>query len=92
MALPQGSGLESRGHRVTVGKTILSIGKVSTTDFIGFSYQPASVNFIFSRCQTKFKPAMKSQIWPNSKSYWRDQANLFVVKIHFGPIDERVVH
>jgi hypothetical protein len=42
MTLPQRSGLESRGHSVTVGNTILSIGKVSTTDFIGFSCQPAS--------------------------------------------------
>ena len=41
MTLPQRSGLESRGHSVTVGKTILFRGKVSTTDFIGFSYQPA---------------------------------------------------
>ena len=46
MAVPQRSGLESCGHKVTVGKTILSIGKVSTTDFIGFSYQPASLNYI----------------------------------------------
>ena len=44
MALPQRSGLESLGHKVTAGKTILSKGKVSTTDFIGFSYQPASLN------------------------------------------------
>jgi hypothetical protein len=42
MAVPQRSGLESRGHSVTVGKTILSMGKVSTTDFMGFSIQPAS--------------------------------------------------
>ena len=53
MTLPQRSGLESRGHSVTVGKTILSIGKVSTTDFIGFSCQPASLKSICSRCQTK---------------------------------------
>ena len=46
MAVPQRSGLESCGHKVTVGKTILSIGKVSTTDFIGFSYQSASLNYI----------------------------------------------
>ena len=44
MAVPQRSGLESCGHKVTVGKTILSIGKVSTTDFMGFSIQPASTN------------------------------------------------
>ena len=44
MTLPQRSGLESRGHSVTVGKTILSIGKVSTTDFIGLSYQSVNVN------------------------------------------------
>ena len=48
MAVPQRSGLESWGHKVTVGKTILLIGKVSTTDFMGFSIQPASKNFIFS--------------------------------------------
>ena len=53
MTLPQRSGLESRGHSVTVGKTILSIGKVNTTDFIGFSCQPASLKSICSRCQTK---------------------------------------
>ena len=47
MAVPQRSGLESCGHKVTVGKTILSIGKVSTTDFMGFSIQPASANFWF---------------------------------------------
>ena len=46
MAVPQRSGLESCGHKVTAGKTILSIGKVSTTDFMGFSIQPASRNFI----------------------------------------------
>ena len=48
MAVPQRSGLESLGHKVTVGKTILSIGKVSTTDFMGFSIQPASTNLIFN--------------------------------------------
>ena len=48
IAVPQRSGLESRGHSVTVGKTILSIGKVSTTDFMGFSIQPASTNLIFN--------------------------------------------
>ena len=47
MAVPQRSGLESRGHSVTAGKTILSIGKVSTTDFMGFSIQSASTNLIF---------------------------------------------
>ena len=47
MAVPQRSGLESCGHKVTVGKTILSIGKVSTFDFMGFSIQPASTNLIF---------------------------------------------
>ena len=46
MALPQRSGLESLGHKVTAGKTILSKGKVSTTDVIGFSYQPVSLNLI----------------------------------------------
>ena len=40
MAAPQRSGLESRGNKVTAGKTILLMGKVTTTDFIGFSYQP----------------------------------------------------
>ena len=50
MTLPQRSGLESLGHKVTDGKTILFKGKVSTTDFIGFSYQPASLNLIYSRC------------------------------------------
>ena len=49
ITLPQRSGLESRGHSVTVGKTILSKGKTSTTDFMGFSIQPVSVNFIYSR-------------------------------------------
>ena len=44
IAVPQRSGLESWGHSVTVGKTILSMGKVSTTDFMGFSIQPASSN------------------------------------------------
>ena len=48
MAVPQRSGLESRGHSVTAGKTILSMGKVSTTDFMGFSIQPASTNLIFN--------------------------------------------
>ena len=48
MAVPQRSGLESRGHKVTVGKTILSIGKVSTFDLMGFSIQPASKIFIFN--------------------------------------------
>ena len=48
MAVPQRSGLESCGHKVTVGKTILSIGKVSTTDLMGFSIQPASTNLIFN--------------------------------------------
>ena len=50
MAVPQRSGLESCGHKVTVGKTILLIGKVSTTDFMGFSIQPASTNLIFNFC------------------------------------------
>ena len=49
ITLPQRSGLESLGHSVTVGKTILSKGKVSTTDFMGFSIQPVSLNFIYSR-------------------------------------------
>ena len=49
IALPQRSGLESLGHSVTVGKTILSKGKVSTTDFMGFSIQPVSLNFIYIR-------------------------------------------
>ena len=44
MTLPQRSGLESRGHSVTVGKRILLMGKVSTFDFIGFSNQPVSLN------------------------------------------------
>ena len=44
MALPQRSGLESLGHIVMVGKTMSSIGKVRTTDLIGFSCQPASLN------------------------------------------------
>ena len=44
ITLPQRSGLESLGHSVTVGKTILSKGKVSTTDFMGFSYQPTRKN------------------------------------------------
>ena len=44
MTLPQRSGLESSGHIVTVGKTMSSIGKVRTTDLIGFSCQPASLN------------------------------------------------
>ena len=48
MAVPQRSGLESRGHSVTDGKTILSKGKVSTTDFMGFSIQPASSNSMFN--------------------------------------------
>ena len=48
ITLPQRSGLESLGHSVTVGKTILSIGKVSTTDFIGFSIQPVSLHYIYS--------------------------------------------
>jgi hypothetical protein len=48
ITLPQRSGLESLGHSVTVGKTILSKGKVSTTDFMGFSIQPVSLNFIYS--------------------------------------------
>ena len=47
MTVPQRSGLESCGHKVTVGKTILSIGKVSTFDFMGFSIQPASRNLMF---------------------------------------------
>ena len=45
-AVPQRSGLESRGHSVTDGKTILSKGKVSTTDFMGFSIQPANANLM----------------------------------------------
>ena len=49
ITLPQRSGLESLGHSVTDGKTILSMGKVSTTDFMGFSIQPVSLNFIYSR-------------------------------------------
>ena len=49
ITLPQRSGLESLGHSVTVGKTILSKGKVSTTDFMGFSIQPVSLNYIYSR-------------------------------------------
>ena len=49
IALPQRSGLESLGHSVTVGKTILSKGKVSTTDFMGFSIQPVSLNYIYSK-------------------------------------------
>ena len=49
IALPQRSGLESLGHSVTVGKTILSKGKVSTTDFMGFSIQPVSLNYIYNR-------------------------------------------
>ena len=48
MAVPHRSGLESCGHNVTVGKTILFMGKVSTTDFMGFSIQPASSNFILN--------------------------------------------
>ena len=44
MTLPQRSGLESSGHKVIVGKTMSSIGKVRTTDLIGFSYHPASLN------------------------------------------------
>ena len=53
MALPQRSGLESRGHSVTVGKKILSRGKVSTTDFIGLSYQPVSIN---PKCKVNVGP------------------------------------
>ena len=49
ITLPQRSGLESLGHSVTAGKTILSKGKVSTTDFMGFSIQPVSLNFIYIR-------------------------------------------
>ena len=49
ITLPQRSGLESLGHSVTVGKTILSKGKVSTTDFMGFSIQPVSLNFNYRR-------------------------------------------
>jgi len=48
MEVPQRSGLESCGHNVTVGKTILFMGKVSTTDFMGFSIQSASSNLIFN--------------------------------------------
>ena len=48
MAVPQRSGLESRGHSVTDGKTILSKGKVSTTDFMGFSIQPANANLMYN--------------------------------------------
>ena len=44
ITLPHRSGLESLLHNVTDGNTILSKGKVSTTDFIGFSYQSASLN------------------------------------------------
>ena len=55
MAVPQRSGLESRGHSVTAGKTILSMGKVSTTDFMGFSIQPASTNLIFNLCFFTFQ-------------------------------------
>ena len=54
ITLPQRSGLESLGHSVTVGKTILSKGKVSTTDFMGFSIQPVSLNYIYSRCKVSF--------------------------------------
>ena len=50
MTVPHRSGLESLGHKVTAGKTILSKGKVSTTDFIGFSFQPASLKLIFGSC------------------------------------------
>ena len=49
ITLPQRSGLESLGHSVTVGKTILSKGKVCTTEFMGFSIQPVSLNYIYSR-------------------------------------------
>ena len=44
MTLPQRSGLESLGHKVIVGKTALSRGITSTFEFIGFSYQPESLN------------------------------------------------
>ena len=62
MALPQRSGLESRGHSVTVGKTILSKGKVSTTDFIGFSYQPASLNFFLVGAKLSLNSNEKSDL------------------------------
>ena len=66
MAKPQRSGLESLGHSVTVGKTILSRGKVTTTDFIGLSYQPASLNHMWIRWKTIFNrinTGGRSMIW-----------------------------
>ena len=59
MTLPQRSGLVSRGHKVTVGKTTLSIGITSTFEFIGFSYQPESLNCM---CKT-----FEKHIWNNRK-------------------------
>ena len=55
MALPQRSGLESLGHKVTVGKIIFLIGKVSTTDSIGFSCQPASSKFVQGKCRSEMQ-------------------------------------
>ena len=57
MTLPQRSGLESLGHKVIVGKTALSMGITSTFEFIGFSYQPESLD---CTCKTFKKHQYKS--------------------------------
>ena len=91
MALPQRSGLESLGHSVTAGKTILSKGKVSTTDFMGFSIQPVSLNFIYSRYLTKNKSEMQSQFWSNSKLYVTDKIISALVNFHFQKVIFNVI-
>ena len=91
ITLPQRSGLESLGHSVTVGKTILSKGKVSTTDFMGFSIQPVSLNFIYSRYLTKNKSEMQSQFWSNSKLYVTDKIISALVNFHFQKVIFNVI-
>ena len=70
MTLPQRSGLESSGHIVIVGKTMSSIGKVRTTDLIGFSYHPASLNCKYKAKLTSVWNILLRESWMVQSMYF----------------------